>query len=479
MEKIEIGMKKRKELGNNSQTFSSMDADHTIEELKGFINQSVTPFHTVSAVQKLLDTSGFKELTMAGEYDIAPGGKYYINVYDSSMLAFTVGTDVIHSDSKQCNLRCTSSHTDFPGFKLKPNAKICVPGNNGDCYVKLNTEVYGGPILNTWLDRPLSIGGRLVIKGADAFNVRHVLVNAKRPILVIPNLAIHMNRDVNKGVELNRQKDMLPLTAVLTTGGTDGRQGTDLDIGLRESDIVLDILLRDELIEKGIAKEDVLDYELYIYCCDKGERIGISGEMFSSPRLDNLTSVFAQTKAIINANRDSGINVAVYYDNEEIGSRTKQGAASQAIMLILEKIYQKLGFGRERLIDDVFNGMMLSCDVAHAAHPNFPEKSDPTNHIMLNRGIVIKQAANQSYSNDAYGIAVIRQICEQNQIDYQIFVNKSDMAGGQTLGAISSTVMPFRTIDIGLPLLAMHSARELMGSADQKKLEKFLTGYYS
>lgn len=480
MEKMEINMENIKETGNNLQNINLMDVDHTIEELKFFINQSVTPFHTVSAVKELFDANGFKEITMAGEYDIAPGGKYYINVYDSSMLAFTVGTDVSRSDSKKCILRCTSSHTDFPGFKLKPNAKICMAGDNGDCYVKLNTEVYGGPILNTWLDRPLSIGGRLVIKGEDAFNAGHVLVNADRPVMVIPNLAIHMNRDVNKGVELNRQKDMLPLTAILTEGGADDKQGvSDLDIRLKESDIVLDILLRDELIKKGIAKADVLDYELYIYSCDKGERIGISGEMFSSPRLDNLTSVFAQTKAIINAKRDNGINVAVYYDNEEIGSRTKQGAASQTIMLILEKIYRKLGFDRERLIDDVFNGMMLSCDVAHAAHPNFPEKSDPTNHIMLNRGIVIKQAANQSYSNDAYGTAVVRQICEQNQIDYQIFVNKSDMAGGQTLGAISSTVMPFRTIDIGLPLLAMHSARELMGSADQKKLEKFLTGYYS
>lgn len=473
-------MENRNETENIVGNINETDRTQTIGELKNFIRKAVTPFHTVQAVKEILETNGFKELTMDGTYDIVPDGKYFINVYESSMIAFTIGKDFIRSDSKKCNLRCTSSHTDFPGFKLKPNAGMFLDSGNGGGYVKLNTEVYGGPILNTWLDRPLSIGGRLVIKGEDTFHTKHVLVDIARPVLIIPNLAIHMNRDVNKGVELNRQKDMLPLMAVLTENKSDDKSnGVQTDFNRKESDIVLDVLLRDEMDAKGICKDDVLDYELYIYSCDKGEQIGIAGEMFSSPRLDNLTSVFAQTKSIVNAGRDAGINAAIYYDNEEIGSRTKQGAASQTIMLILEKIYGALGLSRDRLIDDIFNGMMISCDVAHATHPNSPEKSDPTNRILLNKGIVIKQAASQSYSNDSCGTAIIKQICEGNHIDYQIFVNKSDMAGGQTLGAVSSTVMPFRTIDIGLPLLAMHSSRELMGSDDQKKLEKFLTGYYS
>lgn len=473
-----------KETTKDEWNTKESDVNSTIEEFKHFINKAVTPFHTVCAVKEMLEAKGFKELKMGGEYDIAPGEKYFINVYDSSMLAFTVGAEFNPSSSKECILRCTSSHTDFPGFKLKSNAKMCLDNINGGCYVKLNTEVYGGPILNTWMDRPLSIGGRLIIKGKTVFQSRQLLVDVGKPVLVIPNLAIHMNKDVNKGVELNRQKDMLPIVAVLTGNGeciteTNMNDGINEDRGMNGADILLDVLLKDELAANGIEKKDVLDYELYLYSCDKGEQIGISGEMFSAPRLDNLTSVFAQAKAIINAKRNDGINVAAFYDNEEIGSRTKQGAASQTMMLILEKIYGALGCDRNRLINDVFNGIMISCDVAHATHPNAPEKSDPTNRIMLNKGIVIKQAANQSYSNDSFGTAIIRQICENNHIDYQIFVNRSDMAGGQTLGAISSTVMPFRTIDIGLPLLAMHSARELMGSADQKKLEKFLTGFYS
>lgn len=471
-------MELKTEVGNKKQNTESEEINFGLEEFKCFIEKAVTPFHTVCAVSKLLEEKDFKELKMEGKYDIVPGGKYYINVYDSSLFAFTVGEDFNPSYIGECNLRCTASHTDFPGFKLKPNAKMCLDNVNGGGYVKLNTEVYGGPILNTWMDRPLSLGGRIIVKGKTLFDSGQQLVDAGKPVLIIPNLAIHMNRDVNKGVELNRQKDMLPLAAVFT-GNCSSIEKDTADKSLHDSDFVIDVLLKDELNKKGIKKEDVLDYELYLYACDKAERIGISGEMFSAPRLDNLTSVFAQTMAIANVYRNTGINAAVFYDNEEIGSRTKQGAAASTIMLILEKIYAVLGCDRNKLIDDVLNGIMISCDAAHATHPNSPEKSDLTNRILLNKGIVIKQAANQSYSNDSYGTALVRQICEKYRIDYQIFANRSDMAGGQTLGAISSTVMPFRTVDIGLPMLSMHSSRELIGSYDLKKLEKFLTGFYS
>ena len=240
-------------------------------------------------------------------------------------------------------------------------------------------------------------------------------------------------------------------------------------------------LIVEELKKQGrnIDKEDISDYELFIYQAEKGSTIGVYDEMYSSPRLDNLTSVFAQMRAIVNCDRQDGINMAIFYDNEEIGSATKQGAASQIIMLILEKMYVALGYNRDDMINDILSGMMVSIDVAHATHPNSPEKSDRTNKVSLNGGIVIKESASQSYANDAQGISAVKSICEKFGCKYQTFVNRSDMPGGRTLGSISSTVLPMRTIDIGIPLLAMHSSRELMGKNDEKNLEKFLTGFYS
>lgn len=440
-----------------------------------FIGKAVSPFHTVDTVKNILSDNGFTELNMAEKFDVQPSGRYYIDVYGSSLMAFTIGKNFggasfgQHRDSDRAVLRITSSHTDFPGFKIKPEPIIYAENRSGSGYVKLNTEVYGGPILNTWLDRPLSVAGRITVKGDNPFDIRTILVNTDSPVMIIPNLAIHMNRDVNKGVELNRQKDMLPVLAF--TG-----QMKYKDRGCRN---IVQLLWQDKLKNMGMDREDILDYELYLYNPEPGSQLGLNGEMLSCPRLDNLTSVYAQTKALINGMRDDGINIAMYFDNEEIGSRTKQGAASSAFMLLLEKIYGSLSMSRERLINDMLTGMMISCDVAHGIHPNSPEKSDITNQVMLGQGIVIKVAASQSYSNDAVGISTIRQICRENNIACQVFVNKSDMAGGQTLGAISSTVIPLRTIDIGIPLLAMHSSRELMGEKDQKNLEKFLTVYYS
>ena len=246
-------------------------------------------------------------------------------------------------------------------------------------------------------------------------------------------------------------------------------------------DDIVQKLIIEEIKKQGrdIAKEDISDYELFIYQTERGSTIGAYDEMYSSPRLDNLTSVFAQMRAIVNCDRHDGINLAIFYDNEEIGSTTKQGAASQVIMLILEKIYVALGYDRDYMINDILSGMMVSIDVAHATHPNLPEKSDITNKVSLNGGIVIKESASQSYANDAQGISAVKSICEKFDCKYQIFVNRSDMPGGRTLGSISSTVLPMRTIDIGIPLLAMHSSRELMGKNDEKNLEKFLTGFYS
>lgn len=434
-------------------------------EFSDFVDKGVSPFHVVNEVKEMLKDEGFSELEMTKDFEIKKGGKYFIDVYDSSLIAFTVGKDFQNNKG----IRITSSHTDFPCFKIKPNMIMKSEVCEGLSYIKLNTEVYGGPILNTWLDRPLAIAGRVVLKGEDAFSGKTILLNSKRNLLTIPNLAIHMNRDVNKGVELNKQKDMLPVI------GLNNKFENDLD---KQEDI-LEMIFEEDFNIQGINKEDILDYELYIYSSEEGCELGLNEEMFQAPRLDNLTSVYAETKAITKALRNDGINVAMYFDNEEIGSKTKQGAASNIMMLLLEKIYNSMGYERQKLLDDLLKGTMISCDVAHALHPNSPEKSDPTNKVMLNNGIVIKLSAVQSYSNDAIGTSIIKHICKENEVPYQVFVNKSDMAGGQTLGAISSTIMPIRTMDIGIPLLAMHSVKELMGIKDQKYLEKFLTGFYS
>ncbi len=436
-----------------------------IGNLGEFIEGSVTPFHTVNSVENVLKEHGFIELKKEERFNIKSGGKYFVNIYDSSLMAFTIGGK--HDLNHKMNLRCSASHTDFPCFKIKPNYLIKEHTDKEAGYIKINTEVYGGPILSTWLDRPLSVAGKIVVKSTEWFDNETIVINVKKPLLTIPNLAIHMNRNVNKGVELNCQKDMLPIAGLISKDG--------------KCENIIENIIVNELKKQGrqIEEDDIKGYELYVYQTEKGCMTGIDDELYSSPRLDNLTSVYAQVNALVNAQRENGINMAMFYDNEEIGSRTKQGAASQMIMFILEKIYMASGYDREYMINDILGGMMISLDVAHATHPNSSEKSDSTNKVILNGGIVIKQAANQSYANDAEGISMIKNICEDLECKYQVFVNRSDMIGGQTLGSIGSSVLPMRTIDIGIPLLAMHSARELMGTDDEKNLEKFLTGYYS
>lgn len=424
-----------------------------MKQLNEFIRQSISPFHTAKAAAGEFRQCGFEELQTDGEWDIKPSGKYFVKIFDSSILAFTIGKNGVRNG----NLRIAAAHTDFPCFKIKPQADI---QENG--YHKLNTEVYGGPILNTWLDRPLSIAGKVVLRGEGDLSMESRMVDFGEPVVVIPNLAIHMNRNVNKGVELNKQKDLLPLTDTIKKD----LEGKDLYERIAQ------------LLE--VRKEQILDYELYLYQCEKGEVIGFDKTLYSSPRLDNLTSVKACLDAVKDADvRENGINAVVFFDNEEIGSRTKQGAASNILPMLLEKICLSEGLSREEYINLVIGGSMISVDVAHGIHPDFPEKNDLTNKPVLNGGTVIKIAAGQSYANDAQASAYIKLLAEKSKTPCQTFVNRSDMQGGSTLGAITSALLPMRTIDIGIPLLAMHSARELMGVEDQESLKKLLTCYFS
>lgn len=423
-----------------------------MKKLKEFIENSTSPFHLIQAAKQKLEGAGYRELKFNEEWEIKNGDKIYVSPYTSMIFAFHIG----EGDDEDCNLRIAAAHTDFPCFKIKPACEIT---DNG--YYKLNVEVYGGPILNTWMDRPLSISGKVSLKSGNCFEPEIRLIDFGRPVLTIPNLAIHMNKEVNKGIELNKQKDMLPIADII------------------ENEVNQVFLLEHLASELNVDTGELLDFELMVYQTEKGEAIGFGKTMYSSPRLDNITSVYACLEGLISGMRTKGINAIALFDNEEIGSRTNKGAASSLFPIILERLFYSLGKSKVQYYNDLAGGFIVSADVAHCLHPNAPEKNDLTNKVMLNGGIVIKYAASQSYANDCESSGVLIQLCEEHKIPYQKFVNRSDTTSGSTLGSILSTVLPIRTIDVGIPLLAMHSARELMGIKDQNNLNKLIHVFFS
>lgn len=427
------------------------------EELLDFVAECPTPFHTVQASAMRLRLAGFRELSLTDSWQIERGGKYFVTVYDSTLLAFVVG----ESDGQ---LRMAAAHTDFPCFRLKPQAGMV----KEKCGL-LNVEKYGGLILRTWLDRPLSLAGKIVVRGEDAFNPEIRLVDFQRPLVTIPSLAIHMDREVNDEGKLNVQTDMLPLAAAF--GGVESL----------EADADAKTFFVDWLAEElGTAVEDILSYELSLYPVEHGCTVGLHEEMVSSPRLDNLTSVKACLDGICGAaETGTGIRLIALFDNEEVGSCTKQGAASAVLMQVLERLYTALGKSQEELLRDIAAGFLLSVDVAHAVHPNYADKADPAVRPVMGAGLTLKQACSQSYAGDAEAVAVVRGLCESQGIKWQQFVNRSDSRGGSTLGSLASALVPMRTMDIGVPILAMHSVRETMAGADQEALSKLLQVFMS
>ena len=347
------------------------------------------------------------------------------------------------------------AHTDWPCLKIKS-----LPEKKGK-YRTLNVEVYGGPILNTWLDRPLSAAGRVSIKSKDIFRPEIRLVDFKKPIFIIPNLAIHMNRDVNQGIELNKQVDLLPLSGIESEKE-------------KEKEWFLHLLAK----ELNVEQQDILDFEINLYNSDKPEVIGVNEELVSSPRLDNITSVQACVTGIIEGKRNNGINVIALFNNEEIGSRTKQGGDSALLPMILERLYLALEQTREEYLAAVADGMILSVDVAHAIHPNHPEKCDITNQIYLNDGVALKLSGNQLYATDSEAVGIIEQLCQKYEIPYKKFANHSNIRGGSTLGSPVSSILIMKTIDVGIPMLAMHSSRETMGKEDQVTLCKLMKVFF-
>lgn len=429
------------------------------EILFDLLKKGVSPVQAVSACEERLEAAGFERLEYKEEWKLAAGGRYYINHYDTTLFAFTVGREWGERMAPQ--IRIAAAHTDFPCLRIKPSADVLANG-----YAQVNVEVYGGAILNTWLDRPLGIAGRVAVKSDDVFApvVREFVSN--KNLLTIPNLAIHMNREVNKGVELNKQTDMLPVLGLAAEEVLSAEQ--------RSTDYFLTFLAE----ELSVAKEDILDFELTVFCREEPQYIGLHDEFISSPRLDNLNSCAALVSGIIDAKRDEGVNMIALFDHEEIGSRSKQGAGSILLHDMIIRILKNMG--REATLEcDLYQSMLLSVDVAHGLHPNQAGKMDITNKPVLGRGFCIKEASSQSYATDCEAIAIIQQICEAKQIPYQKFVNRSDMAGGGTLGSIASALLPVKTVDIGIPLLAMHSARELMGSADQQALKDLTEAYFT
>jgi Aspartyl aminopeptidase len=411
------------------------------QELIDFIYQSPTAFHAVDSVKKIFLNFGFIELREEESWNLKKSGKYFFIKNQSALIAFVVGTGELEEEG----FRIIAAHTDSPGFRVKPNADIEVEGS----YVKLNTEVYGGPIINTWLDRPLSLAGRVTLKSNNPFYPEVRLLNIKKPILVIPNLAIHMNRNVNSGVELNRQKDILPLLSLVNEQFEKGKY-----------------LLKTIAEELDVNEGDILDFDLFLYEFEKGKVIGLNNEFISCGRLDDLSMVHSGIKALVETPVGKATNIMVCFDNEEVGSTTKQGADSPFLSGTLERIGISIGKSREDYYRALSKSFMISSDLGHGLHPNYSEKSDPTNRPIVNKGPIIKISASQSYTSDSVSSAVYRSICERAGVPVQIFVNRSDEKGGSTIGPISSSHINIASVDMGIAIFSMHSIRELGGVKD-------------
>lgn len=423
------------------------------QELIDFIHESPTPFHCAAECSRLLIESGFERLELSGKWSLKEGGRYFVDKNSSAIIAFCINSTDIEKDG----FRIIASHSDSPAIKLKPQPEMSEQGS----YYRLNTEIYGGPILNTWLDRPLGMAGRVTLVSDSPFRPSEALVNFKRPVAVIPNLAIHMNRDVNKGVELNRQTEMAALLSVLE--------------GQLPKEHNIKSLIAEEL---SAQPEDILDYELSLYEYEKGCITGLDGEFISSSRLDNLSMVHAGIRALLDSKGGKGINVKVVFDNEKVGSSTKQGADSPMLRNVLERIAISLSKGREDFIRAIYSSFLISSDLAHALHPNRPEKSDPTNRPIINKGPVIKASANQKYTSDSHSAGVYEQLCRAAGIEFQRFANRSDEPGGSTIGPISATQLDIPSVDVGSPVLAMHSLRELGGVKDHHMIYKSFVKFF-
>lgn len=404
--------------------------NHT-QQLLNFIEKCPSPYHRAETLSKILDENGFTRIYEQDNRALLPGGKYYVLRNYSSVIAFKIPKDV-----KAFNI--IAAHLDSPTFKIKENPQL----KQGP-YISLNTERYGGMIYSTWLDRPLSVAGRIMVK--DPNGVKQKLVNIDRDLLIIPNLAIHMDRTANDGKKMNPQTDLLPLYALES-------ETVDFYSQIAQA--------------AGVEKDDILSDDLFLYNRQKGTLLGADKEFVASPKLDDLQCVFAALQGFLSAKEEKSLPVLAIFDNEEVGSETKQGARSTFLSDVLYRITKSVGGDRDDMTRFLSNSFMISADNAHAVHPNNISVADPTNRPAINGGIVIKYNANQRYTTDAVSSALFKMILDKAGVKYQTFHNRSDILGGGTLGNISNTRVAVNTVDIGLPQLAMHSAYETAGVKD-------------
>lgn len=423
------------------------------EKLLGFLDASPVNFLAVRNVCDELLNNGFVQLQAENAIKNLPE-KFFITKNGSAVFAFHLGKKAL----AEAGFRMIAAHSDSPTFRIKPNAEMAGEGG----MVRLNTESYGGSILSTWFDRPLSLAGRVILRSDDALRPESRLLHIKRPLLVIPNLAIHFNRQVNDGVKLNKQKDMLPILGYVNDK--------------LEADGLILSVIADEL---KIEKEAIIDFDLYLYDTTSACTVGLDNEFVSSGRLDDLSMVHAGLEAITaDGGQPDVTKVLAVFDNEETGSGTKQGAGSNFFMSLLQRIVLAQGGSLDDYFRSVEKAFLVSADNAHGFHPNYAEKYDPTNHALLGGGPVIKINAAQKYSTDAMSAAVFQQICERAGVPCQRFVNRSDVAGGSTLGNILTSSVAIRGVDMGNAVLAMHSVRELASTADHDYCIKAFIEFY-
>lgn len=426
----------------------SMNFQKETEELFAFIDQSPTAFQATQNLGKMAEKAGFQELKEAEEWKLTRGRSYYVKRNDSSIAAFTI-PDKEAEEIKGFHM--IAAHSDSPSFKIKENAQMTVEGQ----YVRLNTEKYGGMILSTWFDRPLSVAGRICIE--ENGQVVSRLVNVDRDLCVIPNVAIHMNRELNKGIEYNPQVDLLPLY---------GEAAEEKNF----ADMIAEYA--------GVKRNDILSYDLFLYVRQKGTVIGSKGEYILSPRLDDLQCAYSAMRAMTSEKPGDYINLCLVFDNEEVGSGTRQGADSTFLADVLARIRGAFGKTESWLQAKIADSFLLSADNAHALHPNHPEKADPTNRPFLNNGVVIKFHGGQKYTTDAVSAAYVKLLCKKAKVPVQIYTNRSDIAGGSTLGNISTSHVSVPSADIGLPQLAMHSAVETAGIKDTAYAVALMREFY-
>lgn len=430
-----------------------------IDRLLKFLDASPVNFLAARNIACELEQNGYRRLDPQQPLgELKAGDKVYVTKNDSSVYAFHLGRKPL----AETGFHMICAHSDSPTFRVKPHAEMTGEGG----LVRLNTEVYGGPILSTWFDRPLTLAGRVIVRGKDAMSPETMLMHVRRPLLQISNLAIHFNRQVNDGVKLSKQKDMLPLLGLINDE-------------LEQGNLLMNVIVEELSKQRPVSHEDILDFDLYLADTQPACTFGVHDEFISSGRLDDLSMCFAGLEALIAAPESDTTQVLAIFDNEETGSQTKQGASSPFLASMLMRIARQQSGTEEAYWQAVERAFMISADNAHAFHPNYAEKYDPTNHPMLGGGPAIKFNASQKYASDAVSAAIFAEICRKAGVPCQRFVNHSDVAGGSTLGNILASTVPLRGVDMGNAILGMHSCRETGSVADHAYCVRAFTEFYS